>query len=118
MFSLFPNKKANKVKEDIDQQTPLSKATITDQRLASLKLLISFGEALDRFNNDIELCFNRIQPRLYENAVKTMQLPLVEPKTIFKCDLSAYTIGTIGKCVISYIKDIERDLCFIVDIER
>lgn len=119
VFVLFSSSKskADKIKEDFDQQTPPNKVKVF-QHLPSIKLLITFGDALEKFNNDIELCFNRVQPQLYENVVRAMQLPIFESKTIFKCDLSAYRTGTTGECIITYIKDVERDLCFIADIGR
>lgn len=94
---------------------------------AKLKMLKRFAHIFEEFNHDVELTMSQFDQRMIEvgkgNAMAAAagdrNHPLIGiPSRIPKADLSIYTIGDRGKCVISYIKSMENELCFIVDLDR
>lgn len=90
--------------------------------VVKLKMLKRFSHIFEEFNHDVELTMSQFDKRMIEvgkRANAGIEHPLVGPPSrIPRADLSVYKTGDRGKCVISYIKSIENDLCFIVDINR
>lgn len=92
--------------------------------IAKLKMLKRFSHIFEEFNHDVELAVSQFDKRMIEvgkssAAIVDSTHPLVgAPSRIPKANLSGYKIGHRGKCVISHIKSIEDDLCFIVDLNR
>lgn len=87
-------------------------------------MLKRFSHIFEEFNNDVELAMCQFDKRMVDVgrgslAAVDRNHPLVAaPSRIPKADLSIYKVGDRGKCAISYIKSIENELCFIVDLSR
>lgn len=87
-------------------------------------MLKRFSHIFEEFNHDVELAMSQFDKRMVEvgkgsaSSVERDHPLIGVPSRIPRADLSTYKIGDRGKCAISYIKSIENDLCFIVDLNR
>lgn len=82
----------------------------------------TFSGIINNFNFEFEIAMARFDEQMKQiTQIKdeNQNFPmLLAPNRVPETNLTPYDCGHRGKCLITYIQNIERDLCFIVDIER
>lgn len=89
-----------------------------DDFVAALKILKSFSHIIQRFNYDFEkemAAFDAVMKKISKIDESHSYPSLTMSSRMPQADLVGYKRGDRGQCIVTYINDIEKSLCFIVD---
>lgn len=97
-----------------------------DDLPSNVKLLHSFGKVLQRFNHDVEIIISQFDKGIVNQIASDKSdggndngyLLVKTASFIPKFYLSMYNVGYQSECLMSFVKDLVNNLCFIVDVSR
>lgn len=115
IFCVFSSRKANDIADEAFSCTDEFELT------SKLKMIKRFSNIFEEFNHDVELAMSRFDKRMVDignESINQNYALLQTPSCIAKADLTGYKAGDRGKCAISYIKSVDEDLCYVVDLGR